>query len=478
MTMGQVPQRSGYFLTALKRWVGLAVTAAVLTGVAPSGLTAAIDRHEIEQVLPPLRQWTFAQSTTPPAEAVVPPVKRERPSDAPPVKTEPVPAKAPEAPAQPAAPQPASEAAPGVATEAPQPDVATTEPQGGILGMVQDWLARANREYQGVVVKQLSLPPSGATPPDEDPIAKKLSEQQDEEARTAAAAEAKRKAAEAKAADEAKAAMAKRLAEDRQRAEETKRLADEAKRKADEVLKAAEKPAAPEPKAAAPEPKVAAPTATPAAPDKAAELAEQQRREAAKLAEEVKRQDALRQQAEEQARRQEAERKRAEAARLEAARAEAARADAARAEQQRAAEARRAPPAAGADTEMHRRRIFVLTAEPIPRPIDEGTVFRPEMASRAAATADAVGSEDHRVRGTAVKRWAARASRHECRGAGRRITPPGRYTVKRGDSLWVISKRHYHKGRLYRKIYRANRARIHNPNLIYPCQRLYVPRRR
>ncbi|MEQ1652810.1 MAG: LysM peptidoglycan-binding domain-containing protein, partial [Hyphomicrobium sp.] len=63
-----------------------------------------------------------------------------------------------------------------------------------------------------------------------------------------------------------------------------------------------------------------------------------------------------------------------------------------------------------------------------------------------------------------------------CRGSGRRVTPPGRYTIKRGDSLWRISERHYHKGRLYPKIYSANRQAIRDPDLIYPCQRVLVPR--
>ena len=63
-----------------------------------------------------------------------------------------------------------------------------------------------------------------------------------------------------------------------------------------------------------------------------------------------------------------------------------------------------------------------------------------------------------------------------CNGnAGRTISPPGTYIVKRGDSLWTISRRHYQLGRLFPKIHQANRAKIRNVRLIYPCQRFHLP---
>lgn len=62
------------------------------------------------------------------------------------------------------------------------------------------------------------------------------------------------------------------------------------------------------------------------------------------------------------------------------------------------------------------------------------------------------------------------------RKAGRRIRPPGTYTVASGDSLWRISQRHYRWGYLYPVIRRANPGRIADPDLIYPCQRLFLPR--
>jgi len=50
-------------------------------------------------------------------------------------------------------------------------------------------------------------------------------------------------------------------------------------------------------------------------------------------------------------------------------------------------------------------------------------------------------------------------------------------TVARGDSLWRISRLSYGAGTRYAAIYRANRERIRNPNLIYPGQTFVVPTR-
>ena len=52
----------------------------------------------------------------------------------------------------------------------------------------------------------------------------------------------------------------------------------------------------------------------------------------------------------------------------------------------------------------------------------------------------------------------------------------GYYTVKKGDTLWAIAKKYYSKGSLYTKIFDANKDKIKNPNLIYPGQRLVIPK--
>jgi nucleoid-associated protein YgaU len=50
--------------------------------------------------------------------------------------------------------------------------------------------------------------------------------------------------------------------------------------------------------------------------------------------------------------------------------------------------------------------------------------------------------------------------------------------VSRGDSLWRISRFTYGDGARYALVYRANRDRIRNPNLIYPGQTLVLPVKR
>ena len=48
-------------------------------------------------------------------------------------------------------------------------------------------------------------------------------------------------------------------------------------------------------------------------------------------------------------------------------------------------------------------------------------------------------------------------------------------TVSRGDSLWRISRLTYGAGTRYAVIYKANREKIRNPNLIYPGQIFVLP---
>lgn len=63
------------------------------------------------------------------------------------------------------------------------------------------------------------------------------------------------------------------------------------------------------------------------------------------------------------------------------------------------------------------------------------------------------------------------------RKTARRVKLGRTYVVRRGDSLWRISKRHYRRGRYFKKIYNANSNKIRKASLIYPCQELVVPRR-
>ena len=51
----------------------------------------------------------------------------------------------------------------------------------------------------------------------------------------------------------------------------------------------------------------------------------------------------------------------------------------------------------------------------------------------------------------------------------------GNVVIAPGDNLWVISRHVYGYGTMYTVIYAANANQIHNPNLIYPGQKLTLP---
>lgn len=113
----------------------------------------------------------------------------------------------------------------------------------------------------------------------------------------------------------------------------------------------------------------------------------------------------------------------------------------------------------------------------------------PQRTARAAKTTRSVARKEKkpkRVRAVKAKRpirkrrvASYRKRRNPCRKrSARRIKLPGKYVVRKGDSLWRISRRHYHKGHRYWRIYKANLGKIRNPDLIYPCQRFYIPNRK
>jgi soluble lytic murein transglycosylase-like protein len=49
------------------------------------------------------------------------------------------------------------------------------------------------------------------------------------------------------------------------------------------------------------------------------------------------------------------------------------------------------------------------------------------------------------------------------------------YLVQPGDTLWAIAQRFYRDPQMWTHIYRANRAQIRDPNLIFPGQELTIP---
>lgn len=417
-------------------------------------------------------------------DAVVPPVKRQRPVT-PPDTPSTIPA-APQASPTPAPPQEATPAA-GTAQEQPEPSPAEATKQnaedmkpaaapaaaekelvqaphepdasgpifpemGGIFAPITDWLASANREYQNTVVKELSRPSDGAEQEQSDQAKEAKDAQAAKEARQAQAAREREAAAQAQAA--ARSAQQPAQSEAQKPAEDPANQAAAKVRQAEEQRRAE-----------------AARRAEQARKDeedrKARDEAEARKlREVARIAEERRKQLA-----EEEARKTET----ARAARLAAQERRAA------AEAEQSAARAVAPNQTEEQTEpdgrspalRHRRWAVTITAEPIGQaraePAAGVLIANQRLAPRMSLGA---GS----LQGTRVKGWSWHPGR--CRYAGRRVERlPGRYTVARGDSLWRISQKHYDTGRLYKRIYRANRHKIVDPDLIYPCQKFRVPRR-
>lgn len=70
----------------------------------------------------------------------------------------------------------------------------------------------------------------------------------------------------------------------------------------------------------------------------------------------------------------------------------------------------------------------------------------------------------------------AKAVRQLARAGARPDRTAGIYVVKRGDTLTRIAWMHYRSASRYSEVHRANRSKIKDPNLIYPGQRLRIPR--
>lgn len=393
-----------------------------------------------------------------------------------------------------------------------------------LMERVQDWLARANREFQAVIVRRLSVAPPGGGG---DDIAKKLEQVKDEDAEAAQAKQAAEAQRRKEAADALKLAEEtrkerERLAADSKRAAEA-RLAEEAqhvaaKKAADEaaVREAARKAEAESQARAAQERERAervaedqkrrreeehqrtlADAASKAADDakRAEEAAERQAKLVAAETQRRAEQEAARAAAVKEAE----EKARAAAAAREAERERIAREDTEKAAQANAARAKlaeeRAKQEAAAKEVADRRRASedAVRAAAL-KAAEEEAKATTESSSPVAKDGAPVAFELHGARtvrearntrlarGPVVKPWMRRV-RHErhgwgrCENAGRRISLPGHYVVARGDTLWQIALRHYRSGLYFMRIYRANRDVIRSPNVIYACERLYLPRR-
>ncbi len=100
-----------------------------------------------------------------------------------------------------------------------------------------------------------------------------------------------------------------------------------------------------------------------------------------------------------------------------------------------------------------------------------------EAIQAMRARADSRGGEGDSLRAVADSLEGRVAGLRDGGGPGAVGSVP-RYTVRRGESLWRISKRTtvYGDGRSWPRLYQANRDLIRDPDLIHPGQEIRIPR--
>ena len=276
------------------------------------------------------------------------------------------------------------------------------------LDSIVDWLRRSARAYDDKIVKELSVPVPGLASSPPDPSSP----------------------AELSAKSDARE-VARRLAEDRRRAEQ-----DEQRRRAEpEARKAAEA-------------------------KRLAEVAARKEAEARKAAEDLAR------------RQREADQRIADnLEKLKIARAEADR----KAAQSAGRTDEEQPPAPaitlesftlpGDETPQQQR--LRLAREAADDPNEEGSAEPPivQWVGRTPRPEYAMAGTSHRA-----------ASRRCSKGRVVRRSGKRWYVVGSTDTLWSIARRYYGSGLAWPKIYRANRTRLSDPDIVRPCQRLRLPR--
>lgn len=103
----------------------------------------------------------------------------------------------------------------------------------------------------------------------------------------------------------------------------------------------------------------------------------------------------------------------------------------------------------------------------------------PRLASvpdRSAARARMMGPPKPRILARAETETVASASPAEVFSAAP-AESGGSRVISRGDSLWALSRLAYGDGSRYAVIFKANRDKIRNPNLIYPGQTVVLPQK-
>lgn len=330
--------------------------------------------------------------------------------------------------------------------------------------------------------------------------AEDLRRRNDEFARQKARDEADRQAADARKQDEQRIAEQKRIEDEAKRAREAADRAQAEREKAQRDMREAEARRDADRAAAEAARKLASEARAREGDLKAAQEAARKAEESRLAADGARRamdaQSRAAQIAAEQAARADASAKAADLAQKAVA---AARSGPAKREAERlvAAEARRVREAASmaiaAEADGARRARSARTTRPRDNRIAEGSAERGPVDTASGKAAEKAGRGGDRLDrsersglGAGVRPPAAATGRRDtsdgrathregCARAGRSIDPPGTYVVGRGDTLWEIAERHYRNGERYRRIVRANRGKIDDPDVIEPCQRIYLP---
>lgn len=126
---------------------------------------------------------------------------------------------------------------------------------------------------------------------------------------------------------------------------------------------------------------------------------------------------------------------------------------------------------------MAEAKRLATGGEPAPaaRKEEDTSEAEPSGPARVAAALSEARDHDGAEEPKPVARPSAKSE--NCRG-GHRGRRAGYHFVGPNDTLWAIARRHYGDGNRYLVIYRANRDRIRDPDVLRPCQWIRIPGRR
>lgn len=113
--------------------------------------------------------------------------------------------------------------------------------------------------------------------------------------------------------------------------------------------------------------------------------------------------------------------------------------------------------------------------KPVEKPDDKSDVVA-SVSERQAARPKLMGGPKPKAMARAPASTAV-ASASPADAISTAPAETGSRVISRGDSLWALSRHAYGDGARFAVIFNANRAKIHNPNLIYPGQTFVLPQK-